>query len=164
MNSTFACAHRVKMDLFRRYGLIAAAGDRHLAEFMPGEMYLKDPQTVADWKFGLTTVRDGRQNLLGSKHLMAAAKGFDTRKNLIQRFYTQGHGIGIVDDPGLRTVFPNGLSKLHEHRQCAQSAYHASRPRRIPYRLIDAKPLRQVYIRLHLVKSFGQNGNHHKGR
>lgn len=55
-NSTFACAHRVKMDLFLRYGLIAAAGDRHLAEFMPGDTYLKNPETVESWKFGLTTV------------------------------------------------------------------------------------------------------------
>ncbi len=55
-NSSFACAHRVKMDLFRRYGLIAAAGDRHLAEFMPGEEYLKDEETVKGWKFGLTGV------------------------------------------------------------------------------------------------------------
>lgn len=63
MNSTFACAHRVKMDLFRRYGLIAAAGDRHLAEFMPGEEYLKDPQTVTGWKFGLTTVAWRKEDL-----------------------------------------------------------------------------------------------------
>lgn len=55
-NSTFDCAHRVKFDLFKRYGFIAAAGDRHLAEFMPGAEYLKDPETVAGWKFGLTTV------------------------------------------------------------------------------------------------------------
>ncbi|MDF2886271.1 MAG: alpha-glucosidase/alpha-galactosidase [Lacrimispora sp.] len=60
-NSTFECAHRVKFDLFRRYGLIAAAGDRHLAEFMPGSDYLKDPDTVKSWKFGLTTV-DWRKN------------------------------------------------------------------------------------------------------
>ena len=60
-NSTFECAHRVKFDLFRRYGLIAAAGDRHLAEFMPGTDYLKDPETVKFWKFGLTTV-DWRKN------------------------------------------------------------------------------------------------------
>lgn len=65
MNSTFACAHRVKMDLFRRYGLIAAAGDRHLAEFMPGEEYLKDPQTVTGWKFGLTTVAWRKEDLKG---------------------------------------------------------------------------------------------------
>lgn len=55
-NSSFNCAHRVKFDLFRRYGLIAAAGDRHLAEFMPGDQYLKDPETVTAWKFGLTPV------------------------------------------------------------------------------------------------------------
>lgn len=55
-NSTFECAHRLKFDLFKRYGLIAAAGDRHLAEFMPGDTYLKDPETVKSWKFGLTTV------------------------------------------------------------------------------------------------------------
>ena len=61
MNSTFSCAHRVKFDLFRRYGLIAAAGDRHLAEFMPGDEYLNDPETVTSWKFGLTTV-DWRKN------------------------------------------------------------------------------------------------------
>lgn len=62
-NSTFHCAHRVKFDLFNRYGLIAAAGDRHLAEFMPGDMYLKDPQTVTSWKFGLTTVQWRKDDL-----------------------------------------------------------------------------------------------------
>ena len=60
-NSAFNCAHRVKFDLFNRYGLIAAAGDRHLAEFMPGNEYLNNPETVAHWKFGLTTV-DWRKN------------------------------------------------------------------------------------------------------
>lgn len=73
-NSTFACAHRVKMDLFNRYGLIAAAGDRHLAEFMPGEEYLKDPETVGSWKFGLTTVawrkEDLKKRLDRSRRLM----------------------------------------------------------------------------------------------
>lgn len=72
-NSTFNCAHRVKFDLFRRYGLIAAAGDRHLAEFMPGNEYLKDPETVSSWKFGLTTVdwrkEDLKQRLARSKRL-----------------------------------------------------------------------------------------------
>ncbi len=60
-NSTFECAHRVKFDLFNRFGLIAAAGDRHLVEFMPGDEYLKDPDTVTSWKYGLTTV-DWRKN------------------------------------------------------------------------------------------------------
>ena len=61
--STFNCAHRVKFDLFRRYGAIAAAGDRHLAEFMPGDWYLKDPETVKRWKFGLTTVQWRKDDL-----------------------------------------------------------------------------------------------------
>ncbi|GHU25589.1 alpha-glucosidase/alpha-galactosidase [Spirochaetia bacterium] len=52
----FASADRVKMDLFKRYGLIAAAGDRHLAEFCPHSWYLKDPEQVKSWKFSLTPV------------------------------------------------------------------------------------------------------------
>ena len=55
-DSYFNSAERVKFDLFKRYGLIAAAGDRHLAEFVPGEWYLKDPEQVKFWKFNLTPV------------------------------------------------------------------------------------------------------------
>jgi len=55
MNSSFSSAERVKMDLFRKYGVIAAAGDRHLAEFMP-PWYTRDPETVRSWMFGLTSV------------------------------------------------------------------------------------------------------------
>lgn len=62
-NASFACAHRVKFDLFRRFGLIAAAGDRHLAEFMPGDEYLRYPETVRAWKFGLTSVRWRKDDL-----------------------------------------------------------------------------------------------------
>lgn len=53
---TFSYNNRVKMDLWRRYGALAAAGDRHLVEFVNNTWYLKDPETVAKWKFGLTTV------------------------------------------------------------------------------------------------------------
>ena len=56
MNNSFACSHRVKFDLFLRYGAVAAAGDRHLAEFCPGKWYLADPETARSWGFGLTTV------------------------------------------------------------------------------------------------------------
>ena len=55
MNSHFNCAHRVKFDLFRRYGAIAAAGDRHLAEFT-APLYTRDRDTVRDWRFSLTPV------------------------------------------------------------------------------------------------------------
>jgi alpha-galactosidase len=70
LNKSFMCAHRVKFDLFRRYGLIAAAGDRHLAEFVPA--YLRDPQTVAHWMFGLTTV-DWRERDLQARLARSAA-------------------------------------------------------------------------------------------
>lgn len=62
-NACFACKHRVKMDLFKKYGLIAAAGDRHLAEFMPGTMYLRDPETVKSWDFDLTSVEWRKEDL-----------------------------------------------------------------------------------------------------
>ena len=65
MNSSFASAERVKIDLFRKYGVIAAAGDRHLAEFMP-PWYTRDPETVRSWMFGLTTV-DWRVNDLKNR-------------------------------------------------------------------------------------------------
>ena len=61
--STYSCAHRVKMDLFRRFGYIAAAGDRHLVEFMPGDEYLKDPATVTSWKYSLTPVQERKDDL-----------------------------------------------------------------------------------------------------
>ncbi|MBW4845265.1 MAG: alpha-glucosidase/alpha-galactosidase [Lachnospiraceae bacterium] len=76
-NNSFECAHMVKFDLFRRYGLIAAAGDRHLAEFMPGSDYLKDPETVKSWKFGLTTVawrKDDLKNRLAKSHRLAGGE------------------------------------------------------------------------------------------
>ncbi len=63
MNNMFDSAQRVKFDLFRRYGLIAAAGDRHLAEFCPGDWYLTNPETVDAWKFKLTTVKFRKENL-----------------------------------------------------------------------------------------------------
>jgi alpha-galactosidase len=52
----FGSSDRVKMDLFRRYGLIAAAGDRHLAEFCPHSWYLASPELVEILGFALTPV------------------------------------------------------------------------------------------------------------
>lgn len=83
VNNSFECAHRVKFDLFRRYGLIAAAGDRHLAEFMPGSDYLKDPETVKSWKFGLTTVawrKEDLKNRLAKSHRLAGGEEKIERK------------------------------------------------------------------------------------
>lgn len=82
-NSSFNCAHRVKFDLFKRYGLIAAAGDRHLAEFMPGDEYLKNPETVASWKFGLTTAdwrKEDLQKRLEKSHRLVSGEESVTLK------------------------------------------------------------------------------------
>ena len=65
MNNHFQCAPRGKFDLFRNYGAIAAAGDRHLAEFT-APWYTRDPETVREWKYQLTTV-DWRVKDLGDR-------------------------------------------------------------------------------------------------
>ena len=62
LNSFFKSCQRVKMDLFLKFGYIAAAGDRHLAEFMPN-WYLRDPESVHGWKFNLTTVKWRKEDL-----------------------------------------------------------------------------------------------------
>lgn len=64
MNNSFSSAARVRFDLFRRFGYIAAAGDRHLAEFCDTDEYLTDPETVKKWTFGLTTVKWRKNDLV----------------------------------------------------------------------------------------------------
>ena len=67
MNSSFSCTQKVKFDLFNRYGYIAAAGDRHLAEFCNGEWYLAYGDKIREkWGFALTTV-DWRKENLGER-------------------------------------------------------------------------------------------------
>lgn len=63
VNKSFTSTEKVKMDLFLKYGYIAAAGDRHLAEFCPPKWYLKDPETVSSWDFGLTSVKWRKEDL-----------------------------------------------------------------------------------------------------
>lgn len=63
MNNNFASTEKVKMELFLRYGYIAAAGDRHLAEFCEGKWYLENPQRVSEMQFSLTSVAWRKQDL-----------------------------------------------------------------------------------------------------
>ena len=63
MNNSFASAEKVKIDLFNRFGWIAAAGDRHLAEFCEGNWYLESPERVKEMHFGLTSVAWRREDL-----------------------------------------------------------------------------------------------------
>ncbi len=63
MNSHFTCSHKVKFDLFKRYGYIAAAGDRHLAEFCEGKWYLDSKNPRGKWGFALTPVSWRKKDL-----------------------------------------------------------------------------------------------------
>ena len=63
MNNSFTSNDKVKKDLFRRFGYIAAAGDRHLAEFCEGKWYLESPEKVKEMNFSLTTVAWRKEDL-----------------------------------------------------------------------------------------------------
>ena len=84
MNNAFISAEKIKINLFLRFGYIAAAGDRHLAEFCPGNWFLKDLQTVKDWKFGLTTVKwrkdDLKKRLEKSEELFSGRQEFEIKE------------------------------------------------------------------------------------
>ncbi len=84
LNDFFSSAQRVKFDLFLRYGAIAAAGDRHLAEFCPGSWYLKDKDMVRHWKFNLTPVSwrksNERDRIQQSIDLVSGKKSFEIKE------------------------------------------------------------------------------------
>lgn len=58
--TVFSCLDRVTFELFARYGILPAAGDRHLAEFVP--WFLTGPKSCFTWGFRLTpfSYRTGR--------------------------------------------------------------------------------------------------------
>lgn len=58
----FRYGNKVKMDLFRRFGVLAAAGDRHLVEFMNNSWYMKDQRDAEKWLYHLTTVAYRKQD------------------------------------------------------------------------------------------------------
>ena len=63
MNNHFASSQRVKMYLYLEHGWIAAAGDRHLAEFVDGSRFMANPEMVRSWGFGLTPVSWRKEDL-----------------------------------------------------------------------------------------------------
>ena len=71
----FRYGTKVKMDLFLKYGVLAAAGDRHLAEFLPNSMYFDGRNTFEKWLFHLTTVdyrrADQRMKIADSEAIAA---------------------------------------------------------------------------------------------
>lgn len=46
-NNWFHSTDQVKFNLFKRFGVLAAAGDRHLVEFLPG--FIRSPETLFKW-------------------------------------------------------------------------------------------------------------------
>ena len=52
------------MELFERYGVVAAAGDRHLVEFLEGKWYLESPERAHEMQFKLTPVSWRKQDLI----------------------------------------------------------------------------------------------------
>lgn len=83
-------AEKVKMDLFKRFGVIAAAGDRHLAEFCEGKWYLENPERVDEMGFALTTV-DGRREDLANR--LAESERLYSGEEEPKIFYTGEEGV-----------------------------------------------------------------------
>ena len=99
------------------------------------------------------------QHLLRAKHLVAAAKGFDLRENIVQCLYAKRHRVRVVDDPGIRAKAPDRLCNLHIHRDGTQRTDNSSGACRISDGLIAADTLRQMNIRFHLLKGSRQDGD-----
>lgn len=79
----FLYGNRVKMDLFRRFGVLAAAGDRHLVEFMNNAWYIKDKAAVDEWMYHLTTVAYRKQDRINkieqSRRIADGAETIDVK-------------------------------------------------------------------------------------
>jgi alpha-galactosidase len=115
-NTRFHCVNKVKFDLFRQYGWIAAAGDRHLAEFMPGERYLKDPECVAQWGFHLTDV-DWRKKDLQDR--LARSEALVSGKEKIKLKSSGEEGILLIKAlSGLGRVISNVNLPNTGHQIC----------------------------------------------
>ncbi|WP_408960258.1 glycoside hydrolase family 4 [Natrinema sp. 74] len=46
--------HQIAFDLYDRFGLLGAAGDRHLAEFVPWYLDIDEPEEIQRWGIRLT--------------------------------------------------------------------------------------------------------------
>ena len=105
MNNSFRNNSKVRMDLYKRYGYIAAAGDRHLAEFMDNEDYLGSPENVAHWNFGLTTVAWRKKDL--AERLQRSARLFSGEEEYKLRDTGEEGATQIRALLGLHTMVTN---------------------------------------------------------
>lgn len=69
------CGHNIKFEMYKAYGVIPAAGDRHLAEFLPAKWYLSSKQYANSKKFQLTPVswrkKDQAEKIALTKQLIS---------------------------------------------------------------------------------------------
>ena len=89
-NASFVSKNAVKMELFKRFGYIAAAGDRHLVEFLPGKWYLESPRRVKEMGFGLTTVAYRKEEL---KDRLARSERLVSGEEEVKLEYTGEEGV-----------------------------------------------------------------------
>ncbi len=73
-NGIYVTRELVKFTLFKKYGVVAAAGDRHLAEFCPGNWFLADPETVERYGFAMTPVwyrkKESKERIQGHEDMV----------------------------------------------------------------------------------------------
>ncbi len=55
-NGIYQSRELVKFTLFKKFGVVACAGDRHLAEFCPGHWFLESPEKIKEYGFAITPV------------------------------------------------------------------------------------------------------------
>lgn len=84
-NNPFLYGNKVKMDLFRRFGVLAAAGDRHLVEFMNNSWYIDSPADSEKWLYHLTTVdyrkKDMVQKIAQSERIANGEEKIEVKKS-----------------------------------------------------------------------------------
>ena len=98
---TFAYGNKVKMDLFKRYGILAAAGDRHLVEFVNNDWYLKNLDDIKDWAISITKVssriKDMEEKIKESILLSSGLKDVEIVKSTEEAVQIMEALIGVKD-------------------------------------------------------------------
>ena len=81
----FAYQNKVKYDLYKRYGALAAAGDRHLVEFLNNSWYLDSKELIDSWGFALTSVdfriKQQEERIQESKLMAEGLKEVEVKKS-----------------------------------------------------------------------------------
>ncbi len=98
-----------------------------------------------------------RNDLLCAENLVTAAESLYLGEHAIECLYAESHGVGVVDDPGIRAVVLYVLGNLLIHGYGAHCSHYSSGAGCIADRLINAVLLGGVHIGFHLVKCAREN-------